>query len=221
MIRSLAVLAFLASLAMACGEPAPSTDQSSANAAQAGDAEAPKPAARPEADIVRVRLETGDGPIVLALDHKHAPITTENFLRYVDSKRFDDVTFYRAASPAGAKGTGFIQGGIQRNYRRMFAPIAHEPTGKTGLRHGAGTISMARLAPGTAAGEFIITVSAQPGLDESGGNPGFAAFGRVLEGMDTVRRIHAAPTIPNAGRGPLKGQMIAEPVRIVTARRVG
>jgi peptidyl-prolyl cis-trans isomerase A (cyclophilin A) len=220
MIRTIFALAFLSSLAMACGEQSPNVDQPTANAEQAREAEAPKPAPRPEADIVRVRLETEQGAILLALDHRHAPITTKNFLRYVDSKRFDDVRFYRAASPQGAKGTGFIQGGIQRNYRRMFEPIAHEPTGTTGLRHGPGTISMARLAPGTAAGEFIITVSAQPGLDQKGDNPGFAAFGRVVEGMDVVRRIHSAPVLPNAGRGPLKGQMIAEPVKIVTARRV-
>jgi peptidyl-prolyl cis-trans isomerase A (cyclophilin A) len=102
----------------------------------------------------------------------------------------------------------------------MYPPIAHEPTSTTGLRHGAGTISMARLAPGTAAGEFVITVSSQPGLDADADDPGFAAFGRVVEGMETVRRIHAAPTLPNAGRGPMKGQMIAEPVKIVSARRV-
>jgi peptidyl-prolyl cis-trans isomerase A (cyclophilin A) len=219
MIRSLGV-AFLSFLAVACGEPAPAVDRLAANEARTEQSAPAEPAARPEPDVVRVRLETGEGAILLALDHKRAPITTRNFLRYVDSKRFDDVVFYRAASPSGAKGTGFIQGGIQRNYRRMFAPIAHEPTRETGLRHGAGTISMARLAPGTAAGEFIITVTAQPGLDADGEDPGFAAFGRVEEGMDVVRRIHAAPVLPNAGRGSLKGQMIADPVKIVSARRV-
>ena len=220
MIRAFATVAALACLAVACGEPAPSADQPAANAAQAGQTAATEPAApRQEADIVRVRLETGEGPILLALDHRRAPITTKNFLRYVDSKRFDDVRFYRAASPQGAKGTGFIQGGIQRNYRRMFEPIAHEPTGTTGLRHGPGTISMARLAPGTAAGEFIITVSAQPGLDQKGANPGFAAFGRVVEGMDVVRRILAGETVANAGRGAMRGQMLETPVRIVSARR--
>jgi peptidyl-prolyl cis-trans isomerase A (cyclophilin A) len=220
MIRPLAVLAFLSLLAAGCDSQAPADRQPAANAKQAEEAAAPEPAPAPEADIVRVRLETEMGSMVLALDHKHAPITTENFLRYVDAKRFDGIVFYRAARTPGAKGGGFIQGGIQRNYRRMYAPIAHEPTSKTGLHHGAGAISMARLAPGTAAGEFVITASAQPAMDAHKGDPGFAAFGRVTEGMETVRRILAAPTIPNAGRGPMKGQMIAAPVKIVSARRV-
>jgi peptidyl-prolyl cis-trans isomerase A (cyclophilin A) len=218
MIRTFAFFACLSMLA-ACGDNPPADERAAANLAQPEAAVAPKPLPAPEADTVRVRLETEAGPIVLALDHKHAPITTGNFLRYVDSKRFDDIRFYRAARPAGTKGAGFIQGGIQRNYRRMYDPIAHEPTSRTGLHHGAGAISMARLAPGTAAGEFIITASAQPGLDAHGSDPGFAAFGRVVDGMDAVRKILAAPTIPNAGRGPMKGQMIEKPVKIVSVRR--
>ena len=221
MIRGLALLFCLSVLVAGCGDGPPAADErTAANLSQAEEAAAPEPPPAPEADTVRVRLETGEGPITLALDHRHAPITTENFLRYVDAGRFDDIRFYRAARPAGTTGAGFIQGGIQRSYRRMYAPIAHEPTSKTGLSHGAGAISMARLAPGTAAGEFIITATALPGLDADRGDPGFAAFGRVTEGMDVVRRILAAPTIPNAGRGPMKGQMIKEQVKIVSARRV-
>jgi peptidyl-prolyl cis-trans isomerase A (cyclophilin A) len=218
MIRTFALFAFL-SILPACGGGAPADDPPAANAAHTDESVASEPAHAPEADTVRVRLETEAGPIVLALDHKHAPITTENFLRYVDAKRFDNIVFYRAARTPGARNGGFIQGGIQRNYRRMFEPIAHEPTSKTGLRHSAGAISMARLAPGTEAGEFVITASAQPAMDAHGGDPGFAAFGHVTEGMDTVRQILASPTIPNAGRGPMKGQMIKKPVKVVSVRR--
>lgn len=222
MIRPLSLLALLGLLAVGCGEQPTAGGQQAANIAQAEETASPEtaPVRAPEADEVRVRLETEAGPIVLALDHKHAPVTTENFLRYVDAKRFDNIGFYRAARTPGVKGGGFIQGGIQRNYRRMFAPIAHEPTSRTGLRHGAGAISMARTAPGTAAGEFVITATAQPAMDAHGGDPGFAAFGRVVDGMDAVRRILAAPTTPNAGRGAMRGQMIAKPVKILTARRV-
>ena len=219
MIRPLALsLSFL--LLAGCDGGAPAAEQPAAEAAPSNTASAPPPAPAPLAEIVRVRLETAAGPIILALDGRHAPVTTANFLAYVDQHRFDGTSFYRAAPTPGAPGSGFIQGGIHRNYRRMLAPIAHEPTSKTGLRHTAGAISMARAEPGTAAGEFFITASAIPSMDADSGDPGFAAFGRVTEGMDVVRKIMAAPTIPNAGRGPMKGQMIAEPVKIVSAKRV-
>lgn len=120
----------------------------------------------------------------------------------------------------GAPGRGLIQGGIRRNYRRMLPPIAHEPTSRTGLKHEAGTISMARSEPGNAMGEFFITTAAMPTMDARGAEPGFAAFGKVVEGMDVVRRILAAPTVPDAGRGAMRGQMIREPVRIVSAKRM-
>jgi len=215
----------LVSLLAACGGEAPNQGQSAANKVAAAEKEAEERAPEPLPDVVRVRLETGAGPIVLALDAKRAPITTANFVRYVEEGRFDGTSFYRAAQTEGADGEmiadrGFIQGGIRRNYRRMFPPIAHEPTSLTGLSHEAGTISMARTAPGNAMGEFFIAASAMPSLDASGEEPGYAAFGRVVEGMDVVRRILAAPTVPNAGRGAMRGQMIAEPVRIKAARRV-
>ena len=186
-------------------------------AANAAEARAPEPLP----DSVTVRLETEAGPIVVALDAKRAPATTANFVRYVEEGRFDGTSFYRAAPTKGQPGRGFIQGGIRRNYRRMLPPIAHEPTSKTGLRHEAGTISMARSEEGAGAmGDFFITASAMPAMDAKAGEPGYAAFGRVVEGMDTVRRILAAPTVPNAGRGAMKGQMLERPVRILSAKRV-
>jgi peptidyl-prolyl cis-trans isomerase A (cyclophilin A) len=159
------------------------------------------------------------GSIILELDGKRAPITTANFLRYVDEKRFDGTSFYRAARTKGAPKRGFIQGGIRHSYTRMLLPIAHEPTSKTGLRHVDGTISMARDRPGTAMGDFFITVGPSASMDAKAGDPGFAAFGRVLKGMDVVQRILAAPTVPNAGRGAMKGQMITKPVKIISASR--
>jgi peptidyl-prolyl cis-trans isomerase A (cyclophilin A) len=167
----------------------------------------------------RVDLQTSKGVIHLELDGKRAPITTANFLRYVDEKRFDGTTFYRASR---AGGTGLIQGGIDHSYRRMLPSIAHEPTSKTGIKHVNGTISMARDAPGTATGDFFITVGANSYLDATRGTSddaqGFAAFGHVIGGMDVVRKIFMAPT-DKGGAGPMKGQMIRAPIQIITARR--
>jgi peptidyl-prolyl cis-trans isomerase A (cyclophilin A) len=215
MIRPRALLACLLVVA-ACGEPP-------ANLAASNEmAGAARPAApRAEADIVAVRLETEAGPIVVAVDTKRAPVTAANFLAYVDQGRFDGTSFYRAARTRGAEQRGFIQGGIRRAYRRMLPPIAHEPTSRTGLAHETGTISMARAETGAGAmGDFFITLSAMPAMDARGGEPGFAAFGRVVEGMDVARRILAGQTVPDAGRGAMRGQMLAAPVAIVRARRV-
>jgi peptidyl-prolyl cis-trans isomerase A (cyclophilin A) len=198
-----------------CGDvtPAASNGANEAVTANATRAAAPLP------DKVRVRLTTGMGDIVLELDHAHAPVTTANFVRYVAEGRLDGTTFYRAAPTRGMPGRGFIQGGIRRNYRRMLPPIAHEPTSETGLRHEAGTISMARSAPGNAMGEFFITTARMEQMDAHGDEPGYAAFGKVIEGMDVVRRILGAPTDPRAGSGSMRGQMLVTPVPIVTARR--
>ncbi len=214
MIRLALALGLLA--LAGCGE-APPPAEPAAERAKA----APAPA-EPLPDLVRVRLDTEAGPILLALDHKRAPVTAANFVRYAEQKRFDGTYFYRAARTKSAKGRGFVQGGIRHSARRAFPPIEHEPTSKTGLRHVDGAVSMARAAPSGAMGDFFIIVGgAMPAMDAKAGEPGFAVFGRVEEGMDVVRKILAAPTVANAGRGPMRGQMIEKPVRIVAARRVG
>ena len=218
MIRLLIPLALLSLLVGGCSESAP--DHVATNAGTESNTAAPEAkASEPLPDVVRVRLETAEGPITLDLDAKRAPITAKNFVRYVEAGRFDDTEFYRAARTKGDEKEGFIQGGIRRSYRRMFPPIAHEPTTKTGLRHEAGTISMAYREPGYAMGDFFIMTKAMPSMDAKPGEPGFAAFGKVVEGMDTVRKILAAPT-EKGGSGAMKGQMIAQPVKIIAARRV-
>ncbi|HYI41820.1 MAG TPA: peptidylprolyl isomerase [Allosphingosinicella sp.] len=213
MIRAFACLAFAAFALAGCDEPPAPAEPAAANEA------APK-SLEPLPDIVRVRLDTEAGPILLALDNKRAPVTTRNFIRYVDEKRFEGTFFYRAARTKGAVGRGFVQGGIRHSARRSFPPIAHEPGTETGLKHVDGTVSMARAAPAGAMGDFFIVVGgAMPAMDSGPGAPGFAAFGRVEEGMDVVRTLLAAPTVANAGRGSMRGQMIEKPVRIVSARR--
>jgi peptidyl-prolyl cis-trans isomerase A (cyclophilin A) len=169
--------------------------------------------------LVRVRLVTSEGPIVLALDARRAPRTTANFLAYVDDGRFDGTTFYRASRRKAAPGFGFVQGGIRTDARRILPPFPHEPTTKTGIRHLDATVSMARGAkPGSAGGNFFITAGATPAMDARGDYPGYAAFGRVIAGMDTVRRILAKPT--GGGSDAMAGQMIMQPVRILKAQRL-
>lgn len=186
-------------------------------------AQAPAQPAPAAGGPVRVKLETADGPIVLELYPDKAPITAKNFLRYIDEKRFDGATFYRASKVPNAPEYGLVQGGVQNDPKRVLKPIAHEPTTKTGLSHTNGAISMGRTTPGSATSDFFICVGDMTYMDadpkQSGDNLGFATFGKVVEGMDTVKKILAEPTSPTAGEGVMKGEMLAKPVKIVTARR--
>jgi len=168
----------------------------------------------------RVRIETSLGAIVVELDMRRAPITSANFLAYAEEKRFDGTTFYRAARNKGDPKRGLIQGGIDSKVRKARWPIDHEPTSKTGLRHIDGTLSMARNAPGSAMGDFFITIGPSSYLDARDGNPGYAAFGRVVSGMAIVHRILALPTWPGGRSQTTKGQHIVKPIKIVTVRRV-
>ncbi|HWK36050.1 peptidylprolyl isomerase [Sphingomonas sp.] len=201
-------------LALLCAFPA------AAQTPPADAAPAPAPAPQP-AETVRVALTTTAGAIVLELDRTHAPITTANFLRYVDARRFDGIAFFRAMNLSW--GGGLIQAGI-RDAAKLYPPIAHEPTTQTGLHHTEGTISMARMAPGTATADFTIMLGDMTGLDahpdQPGDNAGYAAFGHVIEGMDVVKAIAAMPVSATLGEGVMKGQYLAQPVKILTARRV-
>ncbi|HEY9218459.1 MAG TPA: peptidylprolyl isomerase, partial [Phenylobacterium sp.] len=175
---------------------------------------------------VRVALTTPEGVIELELYPDKAPITVANFLRYVDRKLYDGASFYRASRPAGAPSAdyGLLQGGLRDDATRMLAPIAHEPTTKTGLSHTDGTISLGRFAPGTAKSDFFICIGDQTYLDADpkapGDNLGFAAFGKVVSGMEVAKKILAMPVDPNAGKGTMKGEILRQPVKITTARRV-
>ncbi|HEX8302593.1 peptidylprolyl isomerase [Sphingomonas sp.] len=169
--------------------------------------------------IIRVRLETSAGNIVLALDAKRAPKTAANFLAYVDDGRLDGTEFYRATRRKADPRFGFIQGGIGTDARRMLPPLVLEPTSQTGIKHLDGTVSMAHGPNENAANaNFSIMVGPNPGLDARPGNRGFAAFGRVIAGMDVVRRILALPT--GGGRDAMKGQMILKPVKLIRAVRL-
>lgn len=185
---------------------------------------APVAAAAQETTNVVIATELGD--IVVALETERAPVTAANFLRYADEKRFDGTVFYRVMKLEwGEQPNGLIQAGTQWDPERILPPIAHEPTNLTGVKHIAGAISMARGEPGTANGDWSITLSAMEGLDAdpTSDDPerraGYAAFGHVVEGMDVVRKIFEAPIDPNKGEGWMKGELIADPVEILSVRR--
>ena len=168
---------------------------------------------------VRVRLVTSAGAIVVALDARHAPKTTANFLTYVDDGRLDDTLFYRAARRQGEPRFGFIQGGIGTEATRSIDPVQMERTDRTGVHHLDGTISMAHgPSPDSATGNFSILVGAVPSMDANDRAAGYAAFGHVVAGMDVVKRILAMPT--GGGFDEMKGQLILAPVRLLRAERL-
>lgn len=178
----------------------------------------------------KVKISTTKGNIVVELYADKAPLTVANFLRYVDEKRYDGAKFYRvvrmdnqATSPVKIE---VIQGGLQNDSTKMLPPIPQETTNKTGILHVDGAISMARGTPESGASEFFICINAQPDLDFGGKrNPdgqGFAAFGKVIKGMEVVKKIQQGVTgqdgPTNAYSNPM--QLLKEPVIIKSARRV-
>jgi len=178
----------------------------------------PGPAA---AEVTPVALTTPLGRIVIALATRRAPITSANFLRYVDRRLYDGARFYRASRPPNATTDdyGLVQGGLQNDPKKVLPPIAHESTLKTGLSCVDGTIAMGRHAPGTAQADWFICIGEQTYLDADAKQPGFAAFGHVTEGMEVVRKILVLPVDPNRGEGSMKGEMLVRPVPITSVRR--
>lgn len=184
---------------------------------------APAPIVPGPGDVL-VSLETSLGPIVIALKVKQAPLTTANFLRYVDDKRYDGASFWRSAKAKSPVDYGLIEGGLQGDPKKLLPPIAHEPTSQTGLRHVDGTVSLARKEPGTGDSDFFICVGEAPYLDANpageGDNLGFAAFGQVIKGMEIVHKILNLPTPGKVTNPVMEGQMLDPVVPIVTARRI-
>ena len=192
--------------------------------ARAQDAAPSPPLPEPAFRTTPVALTTPLGRIVIALEVQRAPITSGNFLRYVDRRLYDGASFYRASRPKGStrEDFGLVQGGLRNDPKKLLPPIAHESTLKTGLSHVNGTISMARNAPGTADGDWFICLGDQTYLDADPKDPqqaGFAAFGHVAEGLDLVKQMLVMPVDPTRGSGSMRGEMLARPVPIVRARR--
>jgi peptidyl-prolyl cis-trans isomerase A (cyclophilin A) len=175
----------------------------------------------PAPEVVKVVMHTALGDIHLDIEKGRAPITAGNFLRYVDQKRFDNIVFYRAMKLDEEGKYGLVQGGLRGDPKRVYPAIAHEPAATTGLSHVNGAISMAQAKPGTATADFFIIIGDLVSLDgkNTPEDPGYAVFGRVTEGMDVVKAIMVLPRSETAGEGVMQGQMLSEPVKVLTVRR--
>ncbi len=172
------------------------------------------------AENPRVLMKTELGDILIEVFPEKAPITVANFLRYVDESRFEGAVFYRVVTKDNQPNNDIkievIQGGLGSTPdAKALPPIEHETTDVTGILHKDGVISMARLMPGSASSDFFICVGNQPSLDYLGmrnrDGMGFAAFGRVVEGMDVVRKIQQQPE---------ERQYLPKPVKILSVTRV-
>jgi peptidyl-prolyl cis-trans isomerase A (cyclophilin A) len=172
---------------------------------------------------VVVRLVTSAGDITIEVDTAHAPVTASNFLKYVDGGFYSNGRFHRATREdnyvvnlPNRPLLECIQAGIDPEKKaHAFPPIPLERTSLSGLKHVVGTVSMARGAADSATSDFFILLNDQPSLDYGGkrfdDDQGAAAFGRVIAGMDVVRKIQQQPT---------KGQSLEPPIAIISARRM-
>ncbi|PTN07388.1 peptidylprolyl isomerase [Mangrovibacterium marinum] len=170
--------------------------------------------------LPKVEIESSMGNIIVELDTVHAPVTAGNFLKLVDQAVYLNARFYRVVRPDNQPQSPVkievVQGGLQDDVQiARYPAIQHETTAQTGIKHRDGVISMARNEPGTASTEFFICLGDQPELDFGGKrNPdgqGFAAFGKVLEGMDVLRQIQLLED---------DEQYLNEPVVIYNLRRI-
>jgi peptidyl-prolyl cis-trans isomerase A (cyclophilin A) len=175
----------------------------------------------------KVQLNTPFGIIVLQLHTDRAPLSTTDFLKYVDARAYDGGRFFRVVRPNNDRGhprIDVVQGGTRPN-AHQGPPIKHESTAITGLRHLDGTVSLTRDAPGTGSGaEFFICIGPQPGLDfggaRNGDRQGFAAFGQVITGMEIVRRIWVLDASGHSDDAYTVGQILTTPVPIIAAHRI-
>ncbi len=179
---------------------------------------------------INVNLVTTAGEIRFELFPDKAPLTVANFLKYVEGGHFEGGSFYRVVRMDNQEQNTVkievIQGGLAGKEGAVsFDPIVLERTSETGLKHLHGTLSMARSEPDSGTSELFICINDQPSLDYGGErNPdgqGFAAFGRVIDGMEIVKRIQEMKTIPS---DPDKleytsGQSLVEPVLFVSFER--
>jgi cyclophilin family peptidyl-prolyl cis-trans isomerase len=244
MIKCLATapLALALSMVMACNNApkseTPAAESKATAAAESKPAEAPKaeskpvakteapkapapaqtPAATPApatASKAYVRMTTSKGDMVIELDREKAPVTVENFLVYVKKGQYDGTVFHRVIKDFMIQGGGFDK---TLTEKPTGAPIKNE--GTNGLSNGRGTIAMARtMDPNSATAQFYINVVDNKMLDTRPGRPGYAVFGKVVEGMPVADAIRAVPTgqkVANTrgGQGPM-GDVPIETVEII------
>jgi peptidyl-prolyl cis-trans isomerase A (cyclophilin A) len=168
---------------------------------------------------VRVLVETEKGTVEIEVDAQHAPNTAANFLKYVDGGAYDGGRFHRTVRPGTETNTAVPIQVIQASRAPGtpgFPAIPLERTSVTGLKHVDGAVSMARSGADTATSDFFICIGDQPALDEGGARnadrQGFAVFGRVVGGMDVVKKIQAEPVFPGT-------QNLQPPIGILRVRR--
>lgn len=171
--------------------------------------------------LIRLNMTTAEGLLVLELEAEKAPLTVANFLKYVDAGRYNGGEIYRGMAVSTNPLMGLVQGGAKPG--KPIPPVAHEPTTQTGLKHVDGTLSLARYAPGTGTSDFFICVGDAGYLDANpaatGDNAGFAAFGRVTQGMEIVKRILVMPKSQKADNPAMIGQMLEKYVPILSVKR--
>jgi peptidyl-prolyl cis-trans isomerase A (cyclophilin A) len=181
-----------------------------------------------QSKTVRVRVQTELGDIVVEVDPIKAPITTANFLKYVDAGHYEGGIFHRTVKmdnqPESTVKIEVIQAGVNPDRAKQgFPAIALERTSVTGILHKDGVVSMARGGPDSATSGWFICINDQPSLDFGGNrNPdgqGFAAFGRVVSGMDVVRKIQAAPSSTTRTTNA-EAQRLTPPIKILKVARV-
>ena len=181
-----------------------------------------------QSKAVRVRVQTELGDIVIEVDPIRAPLTTANFLKYVDGGHYDGGVFHRTVKmdnqPESTVKIEVIQAGVNPDRAKQgFAVIPLERTSVTGILHQDGVVSMARGAPDSATSGWFVCINDQPSLDFGGNrNPdgqGFAAFGRVITGMDVVRNIQAAPSSTNRTTNT-EAQRLIPPIKILKIARM-
>lgn len=181
-----------------------------------------------QAKPVRVRVQTEMGDLVIEVDQAKAPITAANFLKYVDAGHYNGGTWHRTVKldnqPESTIKIEVIQAGVNPDQAKSgFAPITLERTTLTGITHKDGVISMARGGADSATSGWFIGINDQPSLDFGGmRNPdgqGFAAFGRVVSGMDVVRKIQAAPSSATRTTNA-DAQRLTPAIKIITVARV-
>ena len=167
----------------------------------------------------KVIIQTSMGDMTAEIYIEQAPVTAGNFLALAEAGIFDSgATFYRVVrddnQPNNAVKIDVIQGGLRDSQEKSLTPIRHETTRETGLQHLNGSLSMARSAPGTADAEFFICIGDQPALDFGGQrNPdgmGFAVFGRIIKGMDIVKKIQQQKDT---------NQYLIEPIKILSIQK--
>ncbi len=171
-----------------------------------------------------VIMATALGEITLELDMQRAPVTASHFLSLIERELLQEACFYRVVHKSNTPGKlptiDVIQGGLGFDLAATLPTVRHEPTTETGLRHRDGALSLARGNAQDATGEFFICIGDQPVLDagvlDGPGAAGFAAFGHVISGMETVKAIHALPAdgSPPVGAEFLAGQFLTEPLAV-------